>query len=303
MYNLKHLFKVAYAGLSDMAPAVQQAFNDNHDDDNLKEVFGQNPRHRIVGLTLAGIVLGEVITWLFPALIVDNYIINEYVNWSAVVIGMGFALLFRQYLFNSGSAKPDDFPWLAASLIPAAALIAIIAFVRQFFEGSLEFIDGAPIWAGLGTILIAMVNALGVVAALSIAVAALCFSRDWIKALVDLAVQLLVFKIMVWVTVLVVVDIGFVGTILANIIESAFGFRFPSWLADLVDQLTLVGLLLIAYGALIGGVWTVCKQQFGALLDSGEVRILKAVNALAKQPKKKKDKKTAASNDSDARKD
>ncbi len=184
MYNLKHLFGIARSGLSDMLPAVRQAFNDDTNDDNLDEVFGANPRYRILGLIVAGILVGELIKWMFQAVLVVNYIINEYVNWSAVVIGMAFALLFRRYLFESGHAKEGDFPWLAASLIPAAVLIAVIAFFRQFFDGSLDLIGSAPVWAGFGAVLLACVNALGVVAALTIAVAALCFSKDWPKALV-----------------------------------------------------------------------------------------------------------------------
>lgn len=297
LYNLKHLYEIAHSGLSDMLPAVQRAFNDDHTDDNLDKVFGARPRHRILALTFAGIAVGELIARLFPAVLVDNYIINEYVNWSAVAIGMAFALLFRRYLFESGSAKEEDFPWLAASLVPAAVLIAVIAFVKQFVGGSIEFIDSAPAWAGIGAVLIALVNAIGVIAALTIAVAALCFSRNWGKALMDLAVQLLVFKIMVWVTVLVVVDIGIVGPILAGIIENIFNIEFPQWLSELADQLTLSALLLIAYGALIGAVWTACQQSFGTLLKDGEVRILSTLNSMAKKPKKPKKPKEKKARD------
>ncbi len=288
LYDLKHLLGIAQSGFSDMVPAVRSAFNDDRTDDNLDKVFGANPRYRIFALTLIGIAVGELVAFLFPAILVDNYIINEYVNWSAVVIGVAFALLFRRYLFDSAQASEGDFPWLAASVFPAAALIAGIAFIKQLATGGLDFIDGAPMWTGVGAVLIALVNAVGVVAALTIAVAALCFSRNWIKAFTDLAVQLFVFKIMVWVTVLVIVDIGIVGPILAGIIEGVFNIRFPEWLAEFADQLTLALLLSIAYGALIGAVWTVCQQSFGELLEKGEVKILTALNQMTKKPKKPK---------------
>jgi len=265
-----------------MLPAVQVAFNRNREDDNLDKVFGYKPRHRIIAISLMGILLGEFVTWVLPDIIVDIYFINRYVNWSAVLIAVAFALLFRRYLFQSG------FSWLAASLVPAAACIAVIAFIKQLNPGSLELIEDAPIWVGVSAILLAGVNALGVVAALTIAFAALCFSRDWLKALGDLAVQLLVFKIMVWVTILVIVEIGIVGPILAGIIEGVFGITFPDWLSEFVDQLTLVGLLTVLYGAVIGATWSVCKQSFGALLETGEVRILKALNKLTKKPNKPK---------------
>lgn len=292
MYNVRHLLGIAQSGLSDMVPAVRSAFNDDRTDDNLDKVFGEKPRYRILGITLAGLLGGEIIAHLFPSLLVDNYIINEYVNWSAVVIGMVFALLFRRYLFESGHAKEDDFPWLAASLVPAAVALAIIAFAKQVFGGSLDFIEDAPAWTGIGAILVGVVNAFAVVAALTIAVAALCFSRNWIKALMDLAVQLLIFKIMVWVTVLVIVDIGIVGPILAGIIERVLNIRFPHWLADLADQLTLAALLSVAYGALVGAVWTVCKENFGTLLQEGEVRILTSLSEMTKKPKKPKKSKS-----------
>ncbi|MEM7083132.1 MAG: hypothetical protein AAF465_10390 [Pseudomonadota bacterium] len=293
MYDLKHLLGIARDGFSDMVPALRQAFNERRDDDRLDAVFGSSPRHRIVGLTIGGLIIGEIVTVLFPAIVVDAYIINEYVNWSAMIIGMAFAVLFRRYLFVSGKATRDDFPWLAASLIPAAIVIALIAFGRQLFDGSLSFIEDAPRIANIATILVALAHSVGVVAALTIAVAALCFSRDWLKALMDLAVQLLVFKIMVWVTVLVVIEISIVGRILAGVLEGAFGIRLPAWLPETADQVTLAALLLTAYCAIIGAVWTVCRQQFGTLLDTGEVRIVTVLRKMASKPSKKKTKRQA----------
>lgn len=285
LYNVKHLFGVAWDGLSDMLPAMRQAFNEDRDDDKLDKVYGSNPRFRILALSVLGIVAGETATRLMP-----RTLINDYVNWSAILIAASFALLIRRYLFSSPHARDEDFPWLAASLIPAAICLVVVAFVVQFINGSLDYLDDAPAWTAIGAILVALVHAIGVAAALSIAVAAICYSRNLLSALKDLAVQLFVFKLMVFITVLVVVDVGFVGPILGRLVESAFGIQFPDWLPDLVDQLSLVGLLLIAYMAVIGAVWTVCRQSFATLLAEGDVNVMATIKNMARAPKKKKAK-------------
>jgi hypothetical protein len=120
-----------------------------------------------------------------------------------------------------------------------------------------------------------------VAAALAIAVAALCYSRHWKRALRDLAVRLLVFKITVFVMVLLFVEIGIVGAVLAGLIEALFGVRFLPWLGDFVDQLSYSALMTLIYLAVIGAAWTACRRQFRPLLATGESDVLPEIAGLA----------------------
>ncbi|MEM7279042.1 MAG: hypothetical protein AAF385_13025 [Pseudomonadota bacterium] len=287
MYSFAHLLVLARRGFEDMLPALRRAFNDNPNDDQLNLVFGGYPRRKIVVLSVVGIVLGE---FLMHGL--SEPFLTEHINWSAAILGVSFAIIIRRYLFHSENAKIDDFPWLAASLIPAAVLLFLVAFVGRIVRGEIPFINDGPGIIAIGGPLQAAADAAAVIAALSIAVATLCFSRNWINALVELAVQLLVFRIMVWVTVLVFIEIGIVGKVLAGVIEGVTGFRFPEWAADFADQLSYASLMLTVYGAVVGVTWIACRQSFPVLLETGEVNVLKTIQALAKPPKKpKKEKK------------
>ena len=116
MYNLKHLTKIARQGLSDLLPAVRQAFNADPTDDRLDQVYGPRPRRAILGLSIGGIVTGELFQWLTP-----DFQLKDQVNWSAVVVGVLFATVIRRYLFGTRKAEVNDFPWLAASMVPAFA--------------------------------------------------------------------------------------------------------------------------------------------------------------------------------------
>ena len=119
MYNIRWLFQVASEGLSDLAPAIRQAFNEDPGDDRLELVYGDRPRLNILLIALAGVVVGSLFSGFGP----DFPFKNE-IDWSAVVLGLTHAALIRRYLFAGNKAAPADFPWLAASLAPAAALPA-----------------------------------------------------------------------------------------------------------------------------------------------------------------------------------
>jgi len=283
MYNLRHLGNIAQEGLSDLLPAVRQAFNDDPTDDRLNQVYGPRPRRTILLMSIAGIVAG----WLLDRLLSD-FPFREYVNWSAFVVGLLFAAVLRRYLFNTQKAEANDFPWLAASVVPAIVLLMVVAVVSDIASAGSEPGDAGPAGVLLGTVLVMFTDALGVAAALTIAVAALCFSRNWLPALRDLAVRLFVFKLMVWITALILLEVGVVGPILAVLLDVIFGIRIPPWLPELADQLSYAGLLSVAYLAVIGATWTVCRRSFGELLDTGQVNVLETIADMAKDPKRKK---------------
>jgi hypothetical protein len=287
VYNVKWLARVALEGLSDLRPAVSQAFNDNPDDDRLELVYGQPPRRNIILLAIAGIVVGTLFVATMPM-----FRYAEYINWPAVFLGAAHALLIRRYLFRTEHADDTDFPWLAASLAPALALLMIGSFAETLIEGPTASEPGAVDW--IGTVLVALTHALGVAASLIIAVAALCFNRDWPRALIDLAVKLLVFRIMVWVTTLVMLEIGIVGPIVSGILKGILPFEIPEWIPDLLDQISYASLMSVMYLAVIGATWIACRKLFRELLDSGDVNILEAVTLMANDPKaqrKKEEKK------------
>jgi len=291
IYNIAHLFRVAGDGLADMVPALRRAFNKSREDDRLDRVFGPKPRTAIAIVIVAGLILGRGLESVLGAgLVTDN------LDLSAVLIGATYALLIRRYLFSSGHARRADFPWLAASLIPAAAALVLVAFIENTSSGNLETIPRAPLWTDFGAVADALADSLAVAAGLTIAVAALCFSENWTRALKDLGVQLLVFKILVFVMVLVIVEIGIVGPILAVILRIVLGIRVPNWVGEFADQLTYAALMSIIYFAVIGATWMVCRKTFTQLLETGDAKILEAIKAMSENParREKRDRKASA---------
>lgn len=291
IYNVAQLLRVARDGLADMAPAMRRAFNKSREDDRLDKVFGPKPRAAIAAVIVAGIVLGRWLESIFgPGLVTEN------LDLSAVLIGAAYALLIRRYLFSSGHARRADFPWLAASLIPAAAALVLVAFVENTASGNLETIAGAPLWTDFGAVADALADSLAVAAGLTIAVAAMCFSENWSRALSDLAAQLIVFKVLVFVMVLVIVEIGIVGPILALVLEIGLGIRVPPWVGEFADQLTYAALMTVIYFAVIGATWMVCRRTFSQLLETGDAEILKAIKAMSETPaqREKRARKLAA---------
>ena len=276
MYNIRHLAGIVMEGFSDMRPALRRAFNGSRDDDRLDRVFGPYPRLTIAAVIVAGLLVGNGLAH-FPAIGVAA----DFISYPAILIGAVYALRTRHYLFADNDASEDDFAWLAGALIPAAAALAFFAFTMRFFGGDLPLIPNAPEWTGIGAVLVAAADSLSIAAAVTIAMAALCFSRNWKKALRDLAVKLLAFKITVFVMVLLLVEIGIVGPIAGALLESIFGIDIPDWLGDLFDQLGYAALMSLIYLAIIGAAWTVCRQRFGQLLEQGEVDVIAAIAARA----------------------
>ncbi|WP_376692481.1 hypothetical protein [Wenzhouxiangella sp. EGI_FJ10409] len=282
MYSPRHLFRIARRGLADMLPALQQAFNQRDDDDRLDRVFGPWPRLAILAVTTVGLVLGYGLQG-----ILERFAIFEFVNVAAVLFGAGYALVYRQYLFNDPTASREDFPWLAAALIPPATALVLVSFAGRWLDG-FETLSGAPAWTSIGGILDALADSLAVAAGLAIAVAALCYSEAWPEAFKALVRRLVVFKIMVWVMVLVFVEIGIIGPVLGALVERFLGIDLPHWLGDFVDQLTYAALMTTIYLAIIGGTWTACRRSFGKLLRDGEVDVLETLHAMAEPPEKRR---------------
>ncbi len=282
MYNLRHLFRVARRGLGDMLPALAQAFNERHDDDRLDRVFGPRPRITVLAVTAIGIVLGYGLQ-----AVLERFAVFGFIHIAAVLFAAGYALAYRHYLFSDPKASEDDFPWLAAALIPPAVVLVLVSFIGRG-PGGFEMLPGAPGWTMVGGVLDALADSLGVAAGLTIAVASLCYSKAWSEAFKALVRRLVVFKIMIWVMVLVFVEIGIVGPILATFIEGVLGIDLPDWLGDFADQLTYAMLMTIIYLAIIGGTWTACRRSFGRLLRDGEVNILETLQAMALAPEKRR---------------
>lgn len=284
MYNIRHLARIARDGFADMGPAVRQAFNANPDDDRLDEVYGDPPRTRIMALSVFAIVAGELIAGLFP-----GFPLTGFIHWPAAVLGLAFAVVIRRYLFIGKDVregvKEEDFPWLAASLAMPLGLLLLEFLISQVVAR----LGGSGL--AFGDVLVMFVNQLGVAAAMTIAVAALCFSSNWMHGLWNLAVRLLVFRIMVYVTTLILLQIGIAGPIISGILDRVFGIRIPEWINDLADQLSYVGVMSVIYLAVIGATWTVCRRSFGELLKMGEVDILKTIEELSKDPKSREKKR------------
>ena len=282
MYNARHLFRVARRGLADMLPALRQVFNNRHDDDRLDRVFGPWPRLMLLAVTVVGVVLGYGLQNELRGLF-----IFEFINVAAVLFVAGYTLVYRRYLFHDPAAGEDDFPWLAAALIPPALALVFVTFVGRCMDG-LEMLPGAPVWTGIGGLLDALADSLAVAAGLTIAVAALCYSKAWPEAFKALVRRLVVFKVMVWIMVLLFVEIGIVGPLLGMLVETMLGIDLPDWLGDFADQLTYAALMTTIYLAIIGGTWTACRRSFGRLLREGEVDVLETLRTMSETPNKRR---------------
>ncbi|MEO1034054.1 MAG: hypothetical protein AAFX44_00715 [Pseudomonadota bacterium] len=292
MYNLKHLMSVAMAGVRDMRPALERALNDNPSDDRLNLVFGDGPRRRIAALIVGAIIVGELLRAFGPdVLLGSDFNLMSDINWAAIIIAVVYAVVIRRYLFQSGHAGEEDFPWLAGSIIPAAIALMLLSFVKSIVAGDLMSEDAEPGFMAIGKLVFEIADAYGAAAALTIALAALCYSQRWLTAIKDLAINLFVFKLLLEITVLIVIEIGIVGRILAAMVDGIFGIRLPGWVGDFVDFFSYALLLVTVYTAIIGATWVVCRQQFSALLTTGDVRVVAAVRDMAKKPKKPKKKK------------
>ena len=295
MYNLRRLASVAREGLGDLGPAVRQAFNADPGDDRMDLVYGRNPRRAVLGLGLGCVLAGE----LFARAGGGMLPLSGHVHWPAVLAGLVFAAAIRRYLFRSGRAGTGDFDWLAASVVPAFVLVIVLSLFADLVFGAPQSGDFVPVDPGvgsveLGSLFLMLTDSLGIAAALSISVATLCFSRKWPSALLDLAVRLFLFRLMVWITAIVLLEVDVVSTIVGALLEGLIDWRLPEWLSELADQVSYAAILTTAYLAVIGGTWMVCKRSFAELLGTGQVNVLIALEELARDPeaeKKKKEKK------------
>jgi len=281
VFHLRHLAAVARDGFEDMLPALRRAFNAERNDDRLDQVFGPAPRTAIAGIIVIGVVLGNLL-----ARPEAGAALAEWVSMQAIIIGAAYALAFRRYLFGDSQAREDDFPWLAASLIPAVVVLVVLEFGRLMLEGGAEPLAGAPAWTSIAALADSLARALVTGAALVIAVAALCYSRDWPRALLALTRRLILFKITVFVMVLLLIEIGIVGPVLGGIVEAGFGITVPGWLGETADLATHAGLMGTLYLFIIGATWSAARAAFGDLLREGQADILQAVSALARPPEK-----------------
>lgn len=287
MYSIRHLIALSAESFSDMVPALEKAFNRSRVDDRLEEVFGPQPRWTIAGLTLACLIGGQVIEWLTADLAVWRVL-----DASALLMAAAFALVFRRYLFGPREPGPEDFPWLAATLIPGAALMTLLALIGKMADGQVSVLTGGPGWTLVGSFLVVLADSLALAAGLTIAVAALCYSKRWSKALKHLLTQFITFKVIVFIMVILFVEIGIVGAIV-SFVFGLFGIRFPSWIGETVDQFSYALLMGTVYCAVIGATWMACRQRFSELIETGEADVLSSVRAMADPEGEKKQQKKA----------
>ncbi|MEO0363973.1 MAG: hypothetical protein AAF265_00635 [Pseudomonadota bacterium] len=294
-----HLYRTARDGFTDMGPALRTAFNQRTDDDNLPGVFGPRPALTLAALTVLAIGLGYGLAALIEA---SDARVLVPVHWPVVLVAVFLALPIRRYLFQTGNTAEADFPWLAASMIPAVALLTLIGLLTGLASGELQPIEDGPGWTVIGSVLIMIAEATSHAAAVTLAAAALCFSRKWFNALMELAVLVFLLRLVLWVFEYILLEIEIVQRILAALLDALLGIRLPSWLGDLSDEFSLAVLMLAINLAVIGATWTVCRDRFGELLATGDVNIVKAVRDAVDPPSEKALQKREAKLEKKARK-
>ncbi|MEL7309907.1 MAG: hypothetical protein AAFN07_00225 [Pseudomonadota bacterium] len=297
--RVAHLYRTARDGFTDMGPALRAAFNERADDDNLPGVFGARPALTLAALTVLAIGLGYALAALLEA--IDARVLVP-VHWPVVLVAVFLAVPIRRYLFQTDKTTEADFPWLAASTIPAVGALTLIGLITGLVSGEMQPIEDGPGWTIIGSLLIVIAQATSHAAAVTLAAAALCFSRKWFNALIELAVLVFLLRLVLWIFEYILLEIEIVQRILAALLDVLLGIRLPSWLGDLSDEFSLAILMLAINLAVIGATWTVCRDRFGELLATGDVNIVKAVRDAVDPPSEKALRKREAKLEKKARK-
>ncbi|MEM9171101.1 MAG: hypothetical protein AAGA84_00195 [Pseudomonadota bacterium] len=283
-----NLLRIAREGFKDMGPALRQAFNERRDDDHLDRVFGQRPRLTIVGLTVIAMVVGG---WLESSVQIVWPL--DQVAWPAIFCAVALALPIRRYLFRLGQASIDDFPWIAACVIPGVAIATVVSLVIGLADIDSVLIEDSPVFTRIFSIGVIAAQALAVGAALGLAYAALCYSRNWLNALWELLWLLFILKLTLWFFEEILLEIGILDAILSEILYVTLSIRLPDWLGDMADQISFGLLVLSLYLAMLGATWTVCRKTFPTLLKTGEVDIIKTVRRMLDPPDEAKEARKA----------
>ncbi|MEO1581445.1 MAG: hypothetical protein AAFR91_06320 [Pseudomonadota bacterium] len=282
--KLVHLYRTARDGFADMGPALNVAFNQSRDDDNLPAMLGARPFTTLAGLTAAGLALGVAGNLYFAES--DNGLLSA-ISWPVVLIAVFLALPIRRYLFRTELAGPDDFPWIAATLIPAVILLSMIAFVTGVIDGEVAIIEDGPWWSATASLLLLIAHATSQAAVVTLAAAALCYSKNWFQALTELAILVFLLKITMWFFENVLLEIEIVQKILGALLDAIFGIRLPDWLGEFSDTISVSALMLGINLAVIGATWSICRSRFDELLATGEVNVIKAVREAVDPPSEK----------------
>ena len=285
MLSPLRLCAVAFHGLGDLRSAATESGEARNS--VLRTAFGPRPYLAIVGIALLAGLLGALVDRVFfggPSINVPS-VTGLTIQWTVLFGAVTFAILLRRVVFQKPPPANRDFDFLFSSLWIACAVIVTVAGVTGQIRVPLDAAhDVDP--------LLLVVEILEAAAIFTVAVAALCYRKQWFGAAFDVVVRLIVFKFMIWLAVLLMVEIGIVGKIVGGIAHAVTGWRMPADIKEIIDRLSYAGLVSAAYLAIIGGTWTVCKQTFGDLVKTGDVDILAALQELinAKEDKAKEDK-------------
>ncbi len=284
MYDVRRLHSLATTGLGAMARAVLK--------------FGREPAtYRIfqrawgfwpwAGLFLAVAVAGFGGEWVevqWP-----DHRLADRVYWPLVLFAMIAAWRVRAVLHDGHAGEIGEhgvaedrlqarFNGLAVPLVAGGVQVLLVAAVVRL--GRTEGLSLPETWPEQ---VLAAVSAgdrlLGLAAAMAIGVASLSFRKEWVNAGIDFAIRLFVFGILVGVTVTVLEAIRPFGSVSAFIYEFFVAGQLPATVRRVIDGAGNAGVTSIIYLGLLGGLWTVAQRNFGMLLDSGDVDLLKALDA------------------------
>ena len=270
MLSPVRLCAVAFHGLGDLRAAARSPGDSR--DPVLRDAYGQHPWRAIVAIALLAALAGALLARI------PSIPMSQLIHWSVLASAITFAILLRRVVF-SGRVTVDDFDPLFSTLWIACTVTIVVA-------GSTGQIR-VPVHGGrdVDPLLLA-VEVFEAAAIFTVAVATLCYRKSWPGAALDLVTRLIVFKFMIWLAVLLMVEIGIIGKIVGGIVHAVTGWRMPLEIKEIVDRLSYAGLVLAAYLAVIGGIWTVCKQSFDDLIKDGDVDVLAALQELIDAPKK-----------------
>ena len=280
MYDVRRLQTLALTGLRTMAKAVLAFGREAAAYRVFRRAWGFWPW---VGLSVAAALAGfggEWIEWRWP-----DHRFADRVYWPLLLFATIAAWRVRAALHDSEIDDLDiaedrleaRFNGLAVPLVAGGiqALLAATIF-RIFRTGGFSWPEAWP-----EQVLAAVAagdRLLGLTAAMAIGVASLSFRKEWLNAVIDFAVRLFVFGILVGVTVMVLEIIRPFSSVSSFVYEQFVAGQLPATVRRVIDGVGNAGVTSTIYLGLLGGVWTVAQRNFGKLLELGDVDLLEALD-------------------------
>ena len=272
----RQLVQVASRGLFELGEAAVEAPRNDLLRPLSRRAWGPLPGLSLGLLAVAAGLLGVVLGGLLPELPFVSH-----AAWPVLLLSGVAAWRIRRVLRTAhaevGAAPARSFRALAIPLVPTAGVLALVAILAPHvlpggWPGAVDALpDAGALELGWAFVLGWLARGAGV----AVCTATLAGRRAWIGSVFEIGWRYFVFKILLWVGLLVAgLAGGILWSVLRQLVASLSPWRLPeSWRAAL-DLALDHGIEVLVFLALIGGSWSVAERLFPRLLLSGDVHFL-----------------------------